>query len=296
MSFFSNKKRDNLSSPIQINEVNALIRYASEKGLDPKAEIIPALEQAKADYEKNNADTTKFINMLKQYTFLAAKTTPISGRILIDSENSDHYLKWLVIWTVMLIAVAATDGVLTLWYLDQPTPDLFSKSEILQYLLNYLSPFIWGALGACVYLLKHLYDIATIQQFDAALFRGWWVRLVLGAVLGGVVTQIFEFTTEEASAAAELSATAVAFLTGLGVRVVYGAFERTVEVLAEKMNLGKVRSTKRPQMSVDARTVLSKQLAKINPDLEPDKYQALLELIRDLGGKEDKPQDEDDDK
>lgn len=287
----------NLGTALTVAEVNALVRYALEKKKDPEGGIISSLEAAKAQWEKNSDDPQKYNHMLKNYVVLSAKTAPISGRVLLDSEYSGRHLCWLVLSTVLLIFVAAAEGVLRFALQDLTPPhhfELFSAHGI-QYVLDYLNPYVWGALGACVYLLKHLYDIASRQQFDAVLFRGWWVRLVLGAVLGGVVNQIFNFQSEEgaAVAVAELSKNAVAFLTGLGVRVVYGAFERAVQLLAEKMNIGRTAAAAQSRETIgDARAVLVEALAKIDPKQTPAKHKALLEVIASLGEQKDEKSDE----
>jgi hypothetical protein len=274
-----------LGRPLELKEVDALIRYAAEHGLDPKGEILPELNEKKTQWEADLKDPDKYKEVLRQYTVLAARTAPISGRILLDSEDSGRRLRWLVVTTVILIIIAAGDGVLRLWELEWPTPGDQKVIRLIHFSLDYLNPFVWGALGACVYLLKRLYDLAAAHQFDAVLYCGWWIRLVLGAVLGGVVIQIFDFTGGE-GAIEGISKTALAFLTGLGVRVVYGAFERTVELLAEKMNLGAVRREK-PVLE-DSRSILSRQLARTDPAREPDKHRALLELLSELNGEKDK--------
>ncbi|MDJ0785068.1 MAG: hypothetical protein QNJ22_24080 [Desulfosarcinaceae bacterium] len=275
--------RRSLGNPIALEEVDALIRHVAEKGLDPNGQWIPDLQAARADWQATPEDTTKYAALLKCYTALTARTRPVSGRVLLDSENSDKHLKWLVYCTFILLLIATTHGVMRLWF--QGATQLAGQPmwQALRFSLDFLNPFVWGALGSCVYLLKRLYDIATVQQFDAALFRGWWVRLVLGAVLGGVVVQIFEFTADQTAAGSELSKTAIAFLTGLGVRVVYGAFERTVQVLAEKMNLGTVHNG--DDGTGDARTALAQKLAQIDADKDPEKYRALLELMNELSGR-----------
>lgn len=287
--------KSKLSTSIEIGEVNALIRYAIENKKDKEGKVIPLLEAAKSEWEKSKDDPNNYNNMLKQYVALSAKTAPVSGRVLLDSENSSRYLFWLVASTLALIVVATADGILKLGLLDFPTPDEFRflSKHGAAVTLDYIGPFVWGALGACVYLLKRLYDIASHQLFDAVLFRGWWVRLVLGAVLGGVVTQIFNFQPDETAAVAELNKTAVAFLTGLGVRVVYGAFERAVQILAEKMNLGQTPDTVKTKDGVmDARAILNKRLADTDPEAEPEKYKALLALLADLGEKKDTTESE----
>ena len=98
-----------------------------------------------------------------------------------------------------------------------------------EYLLDPLSPMAWAGLGSCVYLLKRLTDIAAERQFDSAFLQGWKTRILLGAVLGGVILYIFD---TDFIVGTEFDSNGVAFLTGLGVKVVYGALEKLVDTLA----------------------------------------------------------------
>ena len=72
----------------------------------------------------------------------------------------------------------------------------------------------------------------------------------------------------------------LAFFAGLGVKVVYGAFERTVEVLSEKLNLGSAR--RREPDRRDVRAALARRLSEINKEKDPAKHQAVVDLIEEI--------------
>lgn len=110
-----------------------------------------------------------------------------------------------------------------------------------RYVLNNLSPFFWGGLGACVYLMKRLTDLAGDRAFDRKQMQGWQTRILLGAILGAVIQYIYS-PTKIAETGVSIDLKALAFLTGLGVKVVYGAIEKTLDVLAQKMNLSAIRA------------------------------------------------------
>ncbi len=110
--------------------------------------------------------------------------------------------------------------------------------------------------------------------------QGWKTRIVLGAVLGGIMQFIYDsksFTT----AGLHLDANAIAFLTGVGVRVVYGVIKKTIGVLAEKLNLEALRQQK--SGSTPVTTWLREKLAKTDPEKEPEKRRLLLNLLDDVG-------------
>jgi len=281
-------KQIKYGAKIQIDEVDALIRYTLEHNLDPKGSNINKLCKEIDKWGQGQGINELPEAVLSSYAQLVAKTKGVTGRTILDSERSWYYLLPLVLVTILFVALATTHGLVAQMYNEIPSSgDPYGAIESYYYLLNYLSPFIWGVLGSCVYLLKRLYDIATNLQFDAVLFRGWWVRLVLGGVLGSVVAEIFMFDGSASGADVientlehvEFSITAVAFLTGLGVRVVYGALERTIDVLAEKIGVNNLRNRSKQ----DARSLITEYLSKLDADQYPEKYAALLDVLQSYG-------------
>ena len=71
-------------------------------------------------------------------------------------------------------------------------------------------------------------------------------------MLGAIVVTIFDSSTFT-EAGVNLEDSAIAFLAGLGVKVVYGAIERTVETLASKLNLDALRKARPPRAAAPAR-------------------------------------------
>ena len=130
--------------------------------------------------------------------------------------------------------------------------------------------------GSCVYLLKTLSDRASERSFDRRQLQGWGTRIMLGAILGAVVQYLYNpasFTTE----AFKLDASAVAFFTGVGVKVVYGAIEKTIDMLASKMNLAAIRRGQTPNETVAA--YISQLAGKTRDDGERKLLQKLSDNL-----------------
>ncbi len=168
----------------------------------------------------------------------------------MDSRHHHaHTIKVLAVGGVFLVCALGTQ-VLGLWFQGDPEqePEVTSWFiEFHRYALTYLSPFFWGGLGASVYLVKRLSDELSSFRFDSRQFNGWFTRIMLGAVLGAAVVFIFDpdlFTDGEGKSLA-LSTNVIAFLTGIGIKVVYGAIEQTIETLGDKLNLAAVRRSER---------------------------------------------------
>jgi len=238
---FLGKPRAPISDALVVEEVTALMRYASEQGVDNEGTVLKPLNAALGAYE--NAQPEERTDKA-HYASLTALTKPVNGRTLLDTNHANGTLGWLAFVSVVFLLTGLGISMLGDWLANQPEPEEGVRLTLFlvhQHVLSILEPFVWGSLGACVYLLKALYDFAQDRQFDKEKLHGWWLRVVLGGVLALVVVRLFDLKKLGTVEGAELDAVAVAFLVGLGIKVVYGAFERLVGLLAEKMDLGAIR-------------------------------------------------------
>ena len=220
------------------------MRYASERSIDPE-NTLSKLSNAVVKYKENQKppDPTIQGEILTLYAKLTKETDHVNGRTLMDTEKAGKNLTIKFIVTLLLTLVAISNEIMAKVFADMS--DQFSGwmlyvVDFRAYVLDYLSPFIWGAVGSCVYLLKYLYDIAAARKFDLRMQHGWYMRVLLGAIMAGVVYYLFSFTgvVEEGK---EVSGKAVAFLVGVGVKVVYGGLESLIVLVSKKLNLATVR-------------------------------------------------------
>lgn len=249
--------RARISEALVVDEVNALIRYASEQGLDSEKVILKPLNVALGAYENAAPGSRAALagDVLGLYASLTALTKPVNGRTLLDTSQANRTLGWLAFVSLLFLAAGLAISMLGDWLANQPEPEEGFRLTLFlvhQHVLNILEPLVWGSLGACVYLLKSLYDFAQDRQYDKERLHGWWLRVVLGGVLALVVVRIFDLKALGTIEGAELDSVAVAFLVGLGIKVVYGAFERLVGLLADKMDLGAIRRARIQSADVQA--------------------------------------------
>ena len=186
---------------------------------------------------------------LHLYSQLTKLTFPVNGRTLIDTEAFRlRYLSGLSAYTIIFFALALGNIILQNWLGDIVIPEegrLRCLYNFYAYILDPLSPFIWGGLGSCVYLLKSLSDYAGDRSFDRCKLHGWHTRVWLGAILGAVMDRIFT-KTGLAEEHLNLGADAIAFLTGVGVKAVYGAIDKAIDQLANMLNLKAIRGSTPP--------------------------------------------------
>jgi len=139
-----------------------------------------------------------------------------------------------------------------------------------------VSPAFWGGLGACVFLLKTLSDKGRENQFDSRSLQGWRTRILLGAVLGSVIVYIYD-PESFLEGSLQVDANAIAFFTGVGIKVMYGAIEKTIDELAQRFNLDSVRKVKSREGVI--REYLEQELALLDPKENKHKRECVLSLI-----------------
>jgi len=290
--------------PVDLAEVSSLITYASERGLDSEGHLVVPLSNAVGDYRAlktvlktvdikslsaRDAARAKVAwegcraEILRLYAQLSKLTAPVNGRTLRETDTEFRgFVRPLHLFAALFLVVVIGNEILRVWLNDIVEPEegwLLQVINFRRYFLDVCTPFLWGGLGACVWLLKRLNDFAEQQSFDSTVSHGWATRIFLGAVLGGAVQFIYDrnlFTTQELN----LDASALGFLTGVGVKVVYGAIEKTIETLATKLNLETVRASKGDSAAI--RVYLNEQIGRSDKVKEPEKRKLLLEMLDDL--------------
>jgi len=281
---------------ISIEEVKALIRYASDQGLDIDTEkkekqsilseltvLVVAWEEEKE--KENNIRYEELSKIIVLYAQLNCITEMhVTGKSIRDSLKVDEItipvrnITWLLVFPLILLNVFL-EG----WFQDIVDPEegiLFFLINFQRYILDYLTPFLWGAMGSCVYLLKVFNDLAESKKFNEDKMRGWGTRITLGAILGGVVQFIYD-ESAFGSSGVNLDANAIGFLTGIGVKVVYGAMEKTIEQLSTLMNLDSLKSDKKDNSEI-RRYLNEKNSTLTDSESDKNKRIAIQELLSDL--------------
>ncbi|MBI3715459.1 MAG: hypothetical protein HY255_05650 [Betaproteobacteria bacterium] len=211
------------SSLPTVEHAEALIRYTSERGIQP-----PALQTLcdLLDKQRSPEDSARSLQMplnsssVVAYADLSKSVAPITGASIVDSENVDKIVRPLLFWTLAFVFLALYIGALSAWVDVHPNEEDnpgINWLYQLQVWLEYPAPFLWGALGSCVYLLKRYTDLAEARQFDEDSLQGWGTRIILGAILGGIIQYIYDSKTFT-NAGINLNANALGFLCGIGRR------------------------------------------------------------------------------
>ncbi len=177
------------------------------------------------------------------YAGVRGDSKGVSGRTLLDTEfKYKCYSYKILCWGLLFLVLAVGTTSVDLWVSQNPSASgggLAFLYYLHRYFLVSFSPFWWGALGACVFLMKRLSDRASELCFDSRRWSGWGIRIMLGGLLGLIFAYIYDPKSGLDSAHLKFDTNAIAFFTGVGVRVFYGGIEKLIDVIAEKFNLGK---------------------------------------------------------
>ncbi|MDE0172210.1 MAG: hypothetical protein OYH76_23205 [Defluviicoccus sp.] len=237
---------------VSIREVTALIHYVTERGMDPDGKIVCPLHRALVHYKQANAleerisSTNEILVGYSQLCRITYSEHSINGRTLRDSTLSAWYMKSIILWGLIFIFCA-----LSIHYVEYRSHD-FVDGTVLQgwrAMLAFIGktgsiqivPLFYGGLGACIYLLRSLSKKAANGTFDARKLQGSGARIFLGAIFGFIVVNLLFHTPESGTRIAsnlgleDLQQNAVAFFCGLGVKAIYGIFERSVEFVHDKV-------------------------------------------------------------
>ncbi len=259
-----------------VEECEALVLYVARHGdiLDDDESVktaVTALSQAIAACRAEPDDRDRRSKLLDAYatvTRFTARTRGVNGRSVLDTmaKTGRQYRAWwdirpllVVLFTPMrhqrplcssmwLFVAALIMQILTGWTDRVETnsdghPQNLGRLFHLPYwavrdLQPLLVPFIWGGLGASVFLMKRVSDRLSERAYEEARLKGDGTRIFLGAILGLLVVQIFTQAPGDGSNVGGVNLTQVtlAFVAGLGVKPVYAAFEALVEGVAARIS------------------------------------------------------------
>ena len=215
------------------------------------------------------------------YRNLIRLSYPVTGRTLLDTAryNATGLFSGLGMTTLIITLILIFDHFTEIWVANHPDPQDDSFSSVLAIMetniFKVVTPFLWGALGSCVYLLKKIGDLRKNKAFELSQFQGWFSRVFLGAILGGIFTFLYDSSSLNLGTGIKFSAVALAFLIGVGVKVFYGFIEQIIQLIAVKIGLGE-------SMAMDpVMDFLTRELGQTDATQYPEKHA----VIRDLMGR-----------
>jgi len=262
----------------EVEDATLMLDYAVSHGVlssdgkkldDLLVDAIKAAQDLAEGHElPSAADRSKF---QKAYRDLAQFLAPVTAETL-KATSSEHVVRsWLTprqakplavlwsrklgAWTLLFVVVALTGSFLEYSYGPAPDRGFLARGELptfeqaVQLVLYLLVPFTYGAIGACLYLLKACQFYIHSRQFDPLRISEYYNRMILGGVSGGMIVLLVEQISTGASdtgeTATKLSAAALGFLAGYNNDLLFSAIERISNAILPKVGIETVQREKR---------------------------------------------------
>jgi hypothetical protein len=153
--------------------------------------------------------------------------------------------------------------------------------------LELLTPWSYGGLGACVYLLRSAHIFIYERCFDVRRKPEYLNRILLGAVAGGAILLFVDQITNDEGQIIKLSSAALGFLAGYNTDFLFSTIERVSEALLPKIGINTVQKEKAGTQPVNINDLAERMDKAKGADKEF--YRALLAR---LSGTRTPPQDE----
>jgi len=113
--------------------------------------------------------------------------------------------------------------------------DIFSISNYIYTFITILIPFLYGAFGACIFILRQAEEQLRERTFDPRRLPEYRNRLVLGTLSGGVIVLLYSSGGSEADI--KITEAALGFIGGYSIDLIFSLLDRIVNTLkpAEKI-------------------------------------------------------------
>ncbi len=273
---------------VRYQELEELLEFAAESGkLDPPdlaMEVkqlkkiffytppnllsIKTLCYAEAKLEKLYATLTELVNPV---TVLTLRTTSDAyavyrpgwkGVFLGSSTVGRNFFRQLF-WVAMLLIGLICFRKLTMGGEADP--------------LNFIDPFLYGALGALVYLYKNLTDLYTKRTLYPKKLATNWLRLFMGALTGALIVNLFMPFFKEGIAGMDVPHVAIGFLAGYSVEFFYQALDKIINLMTPKKHEEQAITPTTPrQVQIE---ILTKRLKEMNNEADKVVIRKLLEKV-----------------
>jgi hypothetical protein len=160
------------------------------------------------------------------------------------------------------------------WYLEVMAE--YSKTDsyvISRTILELVTPWMYGGLGACVYLLRSAHTYIYKRTFDIRRKPEYFNRILLGMIAGGAIIMFANNVAGDDGTVIQLGSAALGFLAGYNTDLLFNAMERVINALLPKLGIDTVQRASAAIKPIDINTLVD-QTVKAKPE-DKDHLKAL---------------------
>ncbi len=236
---------------------NGLLEVNASSGGNDNACDALLVAIANATSSPSAASWTKLMEAYAKASSVTYEKRGVNGRSVLDTANvglGSASLRPFWIGVVLFVIALVVHAV----------PHLFSDGwgvTLMGALNPLLVPALWGGIGACTFLAKHLSNRLSEQAYERVRQQGDVVRIFLGSMIGVFAVVVFtDFgspvgelappgagatrardTSGVATSAADpapiaMGPVVIAFASGLAVKPIYAAIETLANALASRLS------------------------------------------------------------
>ncbi len=178
-------------------------------------------------------------------------------------------LLWLLTNIFALFVIGSS------WYLNVMAVNGDTGSYLTsRTILELLTPWAYGGLGACVYLLRSAHILIYQRSFDVRHKPEYLNRILLGAVAGGAILLFVDHLTNDEGQTIQLSSAALGFLAGYNTDFLFTAIERVSAAILPKVGIDTVQTAKSATQPVNINDLAERMDKAQGADKEM--YRALI--------------------
>ncbi|MCF6324215.1 MAG: hypothetical protein L3J89_07835 [Gammaproteobacteria bacterium] len=219
------------------------------------------------------------------YQILSIQLAPTTAISLRATENKQmnsglshmhtdagRHVRNMWIWSFVILATIV--GINIYQYMFEmagPTiaQENLSAFNIANYIYTFiidLTPFMYGAFGACIFILRQAEEQLRERTFDPRRLPEYRNRLVLGTLSGGVIVLLYSSGGSEASI--KITEAALGFIGGYSIDLLFSLLDRIVNTLKPAEKVTRITSPP-PIISSINRPPLKKGDKENSPQLVP---------------------------
>ena len=238
------------------------------------------------------------------YYRLSTLVSPVTAQTLLDTERvgddeprslvrrifgflfapspAQQFTRKLLVSTIAFLGFVVAAELLVQTYNDITTEPAWWLR-----LLKLLTPYAYGGLGACVFLLKSAHTFIHQRCFDVRRKPEYLNRVLLGTIAGGAIILFVNQVVGEDGAVVQLSSAALGFLAGYSTDFLFSTIERVIAAILPKVGLDTVRRAEfapRAQLSLQGDVSLKDLTDRHDKATDPADKDFYKRVIDQLSG------------
>jgi hypothetical protein len=158
--------------------------------------------------------------------------------VFCGASPAIRFTRQLWAWSIGFMAFI----ILSTWYLYVMAVVGDTRTYLTsRVILELLTPWAYGGLGACVYLLRSAHIYIAARSFDVHRKPEYYNRILLGVMAGGAILLFVDHLTNDEGQIVQLSSAALGFLAGYNTDFLFKAIERVTAAILPKVGIDTVQ-------------------------------------------------------